>query len=332
MEAERIDGSNATQSSGRLKLVSDVHERRSVPARIGLVALNLVAPGLGLLRLGCARAGSAFLLTPFLLIGLVTFGALNLPITGDRHAVFALIALLVLLLAGFALPAVLTWRASPFRGRVPAWSRWYALATVAVVTLAMLQIAQHWSRGFYQAFTVPSESMSPTPQIDDRFVADMRWRGPFHRGDVVLIEASGGVRINRVVGLPGDEVAMQGGVPVINGQTATQAQESSADVRGQVSDGIVLLVEKLPGAPSRHLVLDEGQTPFDDMRAVVVPAGHLFLLGDHRDRSADSRMTIDQNGIGMVPFSAVIGKPRYIHWSSNHSRTGLRLISSSATK
>jgi len=49
------------------------------------------------------------------------------------------------------------------------------------------------------------------------------------------------------------------------------------------------------------------------------------VLGDNRDSSADSRVPIWLGGVGMVPLSAIMGRPMYIHWSSNRSKIGKRL-------
>src|SRR5437868_1884498 len=77
--------------------------------------------------------------------------------------------------------------------------------------------------GFVHRFYIPSESMTPTLQRGDRFVAWMRAPDPLHRGDIVLFAApSGSTYIQRIAALPGDRIALRGGNVILNGAVVPQ--------------------------------------------------------------------------------------------------------------
>ncbi|MBA3544223.1 MAG: signal peptidase I, partial [Chthoniobacterales bacterium] len=77
--------------------------------------------------------------------------------------------------------------------------------------------------------------------------------------------------------------------------------------------------ESLPGGPS-FTVLDQiADGAADDFAPVRVPAGHIFLMGDNRDDSLDSRFTPAVGGIGMVPVENVIGRALVTFWSTDGS-------------
>jgi signal peptidase I len=300
--------------------------RRNTFARAGLTALNLFVPGLGLARLGLWRIAVPFLVAPFVLMGLFTLGMGHFPINGYGMALFALSILIVLGAALFLVPAVLTWRGSRVRLPAHGWSRWYALAVIAVIVVLATNVAVPLLHGFYKPFYAPSESMEPTIEQGDRFVGDMRWRGPFRRGDLIIFNGPDDRRISRIIGVAGDRIAMRGGVPVVNGFAAVQSAAGRTAYR--TSEGLqpaTIFTERLPGERSTHRVLDSGESAEDEMGEVTVPAKSLFVLGDNRDESADSRVPREFGGVAMVPTSAVIGRPTFIDWSVDHSRIGTRL-------
>lgn len=301
---------------------------RSFLTRAGVSALNLFVPGLGLLRLGSWREAAFFFLAPFVLIALGDFGMGHFPITSYDRALIALAILLSLVAALYVVPVVLTWRESRFRSFVRWWSRWYSLTAVAIILLSLGQLAVPLMHNFYKPYYAPSESMAPTIDKDDKFIADMRWRGPFRRGQIVIFNGPSGARIYRIAAIPGDRIEMRGGLPILNGEAALQSPSGRIVFAGY--DGLhsaAMLTERLPGEATDHRVLNTGPSSLDDMKEAVVPPNHLFLLGDNRDNSADSRVPSDLGGVGMVPYSAILGRPIYIHWSSDHSRIGTRLDS-----
>lgn len=163
------------------------------------------------------------------------------------------------------------------------------------------------------------------------------------RGDVVVFKAPPHQHqdyIKRVIGLPGDLIEVRGGQVVINGKPVPKKRiadfiepltENSAckkmDVaqfRETASDGsqrcrYPRYQETLPNGKT-YQVLDLGNVPMDNTEVYSVPAGHVFLMGDNRDRSADSRFpAVEGAGIGIVPTENIVGRAWFTIFSTDGS-------------
>ena len=161
-----------------------------------------------------------------------------------------------------------------------------------------------------------------------------------HRGDVVVFRhpTEEADLIKRVIGLPGDVIQLRDGVVVLNGHPLIRQKirpieiPLSANSPCKVVPPASPLVEmvdgraycryptyreSLPGGPS-FVVLDQvDHGPADDFGPVRVPAGHVFLMGDNRDDSLDSRFPAVEGGIGMVPIDHLIGRAVVTFWSTD---------------
>jgi len=161
---------------------------------------------------------------------------------------------------------------------------------------------------------VPTGSMKPTIVEGDRiFINKMAYdiRVPFthislvkmadpKRNEIIIFDsvASDKRLVKRVIGVPGDEVSMENNQVSINGEQLVYQKETSSQ---QLPDSSVDMVEKIDGA-SHTIRKDVTNSSFANFRQVTVPEGHYLVLGDNRDRSADSRV------IGFVPRDEIIGR------------------------
>ena len=159
------------------------------------------------------------------------------------------------------------------------------------------------------------------------------------RGDVVIVTPPGSNEdyIKRVIGLPGDTIEVRGGRLLINGTPVRSALRPPIAVPvdanapcgeqfyGRLEQGangapvcrLPIVRETLPNGVS-YDTIELGQSDGDDYPPKLVPAGHVFLMGDNRDRSADSRFALGAptNGLGgPVPFENVGGRAEFITFS-----------------
>jgi signal peptidase I len=158
--------------------------------------------------------------------------------------------------------------------------------------------------------------MEPTLIRNDRFVARMGELGPFRRGEIVLVTApQGAVYVKRIAGLPGDRIAVAGGVVMINGGAVPQRLVRVEESRSLGFPGPARrLAERFPGEGGDHEIYDFAPSEFDDFAETLVRPGYLFLLGDNRDHSADSRVPRALAGLEQVPVSDVVGRPLFFSW------------------
>ncbi len=161
------------------------------------------------------------------------------------------------------------------------------------------------------------------------------------RGDVVVFRhpTEDADLIKRVIGIPGDTVELRAGQLILDGipvprqrlsnyklpvstNTPCRVVPPASPVEVLIHRQTYCLLpafrETMPGGPS-YIVLDQTATAADDFAPTTVPPGHLFLMGDNRDDSLDSRFSAEVGGIGMVPVDNLIGRAEFTFWSTDGS-------------
>jgi signal peptidase I len=199
-------------------------------------------------------------------------------------------------------------RSTQPRGFVAEWAMTLIIFLFATTTLV-------------QAYVVPTGSMESTVMIGDHMLVDrMTYSDPgswgsrllpyrdVQRGDIVCFHYPEDVRqiyVKRVIGIPGDRIHMQNKQVVRNGQRLIERYTQHIDPT------IDPYRDDFPQAPGWNTTPRGREMFANDVRGgeLVVPPGKLFVMGDNRENSEDSRYW------GLVPRDYVVGKPVLVYWS-----------------
>lgn len=267
------------------------------PRRPWIAALfSLLISGLGQLYDGRPRRALAVYAAPIVLVFILFLIGLHRTFPG----LVILLTLVVLFRLWVVWDAAAIARRSP--GYIPRWfNRWYVyLGIIILVFLLPGEEILGWMPLPVRSFKIPSVNMEPAVREGDRITAEMRYdRSAPRRGDLVIYVPPDATdqRLCRVIGLPGEQIEIRNKVVYIDGKPLS-------DPWGEHQD---------------PLVMPTTSHPRDNYPTVAIPEGSVFLLGDNRDYSYDSRF------FGFVPLSNLKGSPLYVYWATDRSRIGTSL-------
>lgn len=188
----------------------------------------------------------------------------------------------------------------------------------------------------FRPYRIPSESMLPNLLVGDyilvskfsygysrfslpfapRLFSGRIWSAEPKRGDVVVFRPVPNESqdfIKRVVGLPGDRIQMVRGVLHINGVAAGQSADGEFVFEDEGTTVRAKRYRETFPEGNRHIIIDIApNAEFDDTLVYTVPAGHVFMMGDNRDDSADSRVP---EVVGYVPMENLVGRAEIVFFS-----------------
>jgi signal peptidase I len=120
--------------------------------------------------------------------------------------------------------------------------------------------------------------------------------------------------VKRVVGLPGDRVQMRQGQLFINGHPVALKPDGIGQVEDDngATEPARRYVETLPGGVSHTIFKMSNNGRLDNTPEVTVPEDRLFVMGDNRDNSADSRVPVEEGGVGLLPTDNLVGRAEAI--------------------
>lgn len=193
-----------------------------------------------------------------------------------------------------------------YRAQTPAKKNLIDLSLILIIGLVVAAIVKVF---FFQGFYIPSESMNPTLKTNDRVVVNVLYPNtiPLQHGDIIVFQdkenwmaghaipqqnfferligyvpfrdGDANFLVKRVIGLPGDTVSHVPGENFI----------------------------RINGEPSTEPYLAEGMNASNIDFDITVPANSVWVMGDNRSNSSDSRYHQDQNG-GFISYNNIVGK------------------------
>uniref|UniRef100_A0AAU3GS62 Signal peptidase I n=1 Tax=Streptomyces sp. NBC_01401 TaxID=2903854 RepID=A0AAU3GS62_9ACTN len=208
-------------------------------------------------------------------------------------------------------------RSTHVRGRLSAVGPWGRAALLGVLcTVALLLL----SAFVLQPFLIPSGSMRPTLRVGDRVLVNKlayRFGSEPRRGDVVVFDGTGSF-VQETEPEENAVGALLHGVAASLGLADPAGSDFVKRVVGVGGDRVVCCDKRgrleVNGAPVDEEYLYPGDHPSEVAFDIVVPEGRLWVMGDHRSSSRDSRDHLGQPGGGMVPVEQVVGRVDWLGW------------------
>jgi signal peptidase I len=268
----------------------EVVQRRPLTALI----LSFLTAGLGQLYNGQLKRAVSFYLLGLLVIIIVSFSGLLFSFFGMLTCAAILIGYTIFVMIDAFINAKRLHTIKP-----KGYNKWYLYLVIFLINAFLINPLIKSFIPPVKAYKLPAGSMAPTLMVGDHIIVDKKCytnKNP-ERGDVVIFPDPKDPKkdyVKRAVGLPGETIEIRENQVYINGQPL---EESYIQAPGKLTDSTY----RVAGS---------------EFGSVTVPDGKLFVLGDNRDNSLDSRH------FGFVDMALLKGKALYIYWAQDKERIG----------
>lgn len=247
--------------------------------------MSALVPGLGQLYLGKKRQGALFL------TGLIIVALLWWPVRIPSRWPG-----LIALIWGVFILCVASTAALIVTSKTARASRWWLVLFVPIALASSIGHVNWLTRAAgFGPYLMVSRSMEPTIMVGDVLVSDLRYfgnRAPT-RSEVIMFRKDNLIFVKRVAAVEGDTIEGRNGVIFVN-------------------------ANRLEEPYTQHIGHSGDYPEIDNFGPVSVPAGKLFVLGDNRDLSRDSRI----RGFGLIDVKALRGKILYVTKAADFNRLG----------
>ena len=284
--------------------------------RNGFIAflLSLALPGLGQVYNGQPKKAAIF-------FGLLLFFPLLFGFTRGTTFFHGLLSLFVIQIV-LRIYIIIDGAINANRQKeyvLKSYNTWYYHLLIAVGMLVILMVYDIGKVLGTQTFKIPTTSNSPTLQVGDWLIADMRAyksNEPDYGDIVVYSRPDGQIYTFRVVGLPNDNIELTDNIVRINGKPS-KATFIKKTMNNDVP--VIEFEEEFPNG-HKHLIYKQKQ-PYDstktNIKNIIVPSDSYYLLGDNRDNAADSRYE------GFISKDRIKGRIIYSYWGQDTDRINI---------
>lgn len=269
------------------------------------ILLSVLTPGLGHLYLGLPRRALAV----WALAGVVNLAGLVLAMRLDGGAqILMIVSVSLTVLSWVAWDAAWRARASSFDPRQHWYARWYVYLAIVILPPLLASPFTFVRLHIVNAYHIPSNSMAPAIVTGDYILA-RPLRGAPRRDQIVVFRNESRVLVKRVIGMPGDTIAMSLGTVIVNGHPLAEPYAVHLGTDDASPDQFAW--------QRRFLASDSGSADYKPSSRtwgpLVIPAQQYLMLGDNRDYSEDGRY------YGFIDRTAIISTPTTVYFSRDPS-------------
>nr|WP_321464269.1 signal peptidase I [uncultured Desulfobulbus sp.] len=262
--------------------------------------LSILSPAVGYAYVGKLQKG---IILSFLLLFLYPSLVIFLKVKITKIALLFLVSIPIIIVCFLFFNCYKTAKEIGIGYKIKTYNKWWAYLIIYMLFGIILpSIVQNYTKNnLIQAFKIPAGSMLPTLKIGDHLLVDksIYKSSPIQREDIIVFPMPKKPEIDyikRVIALPGDSIEIVDKEVFINGEKQNHSYSIHLDTR----------------------VIEKDSSPRDNFGPVKIQDGNVFVMGDNRDNSYDSRF------YGFIPIETIKGKFIQIYWSWDKETSSIR--------